>query len=244
MLTKKHIKEQGIEGLYREVEGKSPEKIVAWAYENFRPDRIAFATSFGAEDQVLIDMIASINKNATVFTLDTGRLFQETYDIMEHTRLTYKIPIRIVFPDKAGVEEMVNEKGPNLFYYSVENRKLCCSVRKVRPLKRKLRPLDAWICGLRRSQSVTRNDLKAVEWDESSGLIKINPLAEWSDDDVWNYIREHRVPYNPLHEKGFPSIGCAPCTRAIKPGEDIRSGRWWWENPEFRECGLHEKQQQ
>jgi phosphoadenosine phosphosulfate reductase len=136
---------------------------------------------------------------------------------------------------------MVSEHGPNLFYYSVENRKYCCNVRKVEPLKRRLATLDGWICGLRRDQSITRNDLQVIEWNEGNELIKISPLVEWSEEEVWDYIRENDVPYNMLHDKNFPSIGCAPCTRAVKPGEDVRAGRWWWENPEYRECGLHEK---
>jgi phosphoadenosine phosphosulfate reductase len=171
--------------------------------------------------------------------LDTGRLPQETYDVIEETREKYNIEIKVMFPDLKQVEQMVNENGPNLFYESIENRKLCCRIRKVEPLKRALSELDAWICGLRAEQSPTRQKLDKVEWDENFNLIKINPLADWTQNQVWQYIKENNVPYNELHDKGYPSIGCAPCTRPIEPGENIRAGRWWWENPEHKECGLH-----
>lgn len=239
MSTKKRISLEEITTYQELLEGKTAEDILRWAVDFFGPLRLALASSLSAEDQIITDMLVSINPEVKVFTLDTGRLFQETYDVLERTRLQYKIPIEICFPDTAAVEEMVNEKGPNLFYYSVENRKQCCTIRKVRPLRKKLSSLDGWICGLRREQSVTRSDLKAIEWDGNNGLLKINPLIHWNEQQVWDYIKKHDVPYNFLHDRGFPSIGCAPCTRAVKPGEDIRSGRWWWELPEYRECGLH-----
>lgn len=219
----------------------SPEKVIAWALNHFGK-KIAFSTSMGAEDQAIIHMIASIDKTAKVFTLDTGRLFSETYDLIEITSKKYGLDIRIYFPDTKQVEEMVNKKGINLFYESVENRKLCCHIRKIEPLKRAFSGLDAWICGLRREQSVTRNDSEMFEWDSKFGLIKINPLINWNEVQLWEYLEQNKVPYNRLHNKRFPSIGCQPCTRAIKPGEDIRSGRWWWENPESKECGLHAPQ--
>jgi len=201
--------------------------------------KIAFATSFGAEDQVLTDMLCKSFKRPSIFTLDTGRLPEQTYEVMEATQKKYGIQIEILFPDYRKVEEMVNKYGPNLFYKSIENRKLCCKIRKIEPLKRKLSGLDAWICGLRAEQSLTRTGLERIEYDRSFEVIKVSPLADWTTEMVWNYIHENNVPYNKLHDKGYPSIGCEPCTRAISPGEDIRAGRWWWEEPEHKECGLH-----
>jgi phosphoadenosine phosphosulfate reductase len=203
--------------------------------------QIALATSFGAEDQVLTDMICQGSPRIPIFTLDTGRLPQETYDVMAATREKYGVEIKTLFPDSKQIEEMVTRLGPNLFYESIENRKLCCRIRKVDPLKRQLAELKAWICGLRQEQSVTRDDLERVAWDDAFGLIKVCPLADWSTDQIWEYIRHHEVHYNKLHEQGYPSIGCGPCTRAVEPGQDIRSGRWWWEEPEHKECGLHLK---
>ncbi len=204
-------------------------------------NKISFSSSLGAEDQVITHMLAEISPQTTIFTLDTGRIFPETYDLMEKTQEKYGKHIEVFFPDYERVEEMVKENGINLFYRSVENRKLCCHIRKVEPLKRAFQNLDAWICGLRRDQSITRFNNKRVEWDDQNGLMKINPLIDWSEDEVWGYIRKHDIPYNELHDKGFPSIGCQPCTRAILPGEDVRAGRWWWEQPEKRECGLHNR---
>ena len=202
-------------------------------------DRVAFASSCGAEDQVITHMMRQLSGDCQVFTLDTGRLPQETYDLIEKTRKEYGIQIEMISPDSTLLDEITTNHGPNLFYDSVDFRKLCCNVRKVEPLKRKLSQLDAWICGLRREQSVTRGDLDVIEWDEANGLIKINPLANWTTEQIWEYIHKYNVPYNKLHDEGFPSIGCAPCTRAIRDGEDIRAGRWWWELPEHKECGLH-----
>ena len=189
-------------------------------------DRVAFASSLGAEDQVVTDMLAKITGKPKIFTLDTGRLPEATYQLIDTTRRKYGIDIEILFPDRQKVEEMTNAYGPNLFRDSIENRKLCCRVRKIEPLKRKLATLDAWICGLRSEQSVTRKGLAAVEFDDAFGLIKINPLADWTDWQVWEYIKANNVPYSVLHDAGFPSIGCEPCTRAITQGEDIRAGRW------------------
>ncbi len=225
-----------------ELEGKSAREILEWAHEAFA-DKVALASSFGAEDIVLIDLLARIDPHVRIFTLDTGRLPQETYKVMEEIREKYGVKIEIYFPDAKLVEEMVNAYGPNLFYKGVELRKLCCQVRKVEPLKRALKGLSAWICGLRREQSLTREKIKEIEIDEvHDSIIKINPLAHWTEGMVWNYIKACNLPYNKLHDKGYPSIGCAPCTRAIKPGEDIRAGRWWWEKPEQKECGLHAKE--
>jgi len=220
--------------------GKTSTEVLQWFLKEF-DGKVAFSTSLGVEDQVITHMIAGIDKSAGIFTLDTGRVFPETYDLMDITAKKYDLTIRVMFPDASKVEEMVNAKGINLFYESIENRKLCCNIRKIEPLKRAFKGLDAWICGLRREQSVTRKDLQLVEWDEMNGLIKVNPLIDWTEEQVWDFIKLHNVPYNKLHDQGFPSIGCQPCTRAILPGEDVRAGRWWWENPETRECGLHKK---
>lgn len=203
--------------------------------------KVALASSFSAEDQVITDMLCKITKTPAIFTLDTGRLPQETYDVIEETRKEYNVKIQMMFPNYKQVEKMVTEHGPNLFYNSVENRKLCCRIRKVEPLKRALDGLDGWICGLRIEQSATRQELEKIEWDDGFELIKINPLADWTTEQVWQYIKNNNVPYNKLHDEGYPSIGCAPCSRAVKKGQDIRSGRWWWEQPEHKECGLHLK---
>lgn len=226
-----------------ELKLKSAQEIISWAIKHFGIYNISLSSSFGAEDQVLTDMLIKINHEVPIFTLDTGRLHQETYDLIDNTRKHYNKKIEILFPDSKEVEEMVNKFGPNLFYQSITNRKLCCEIRKVRVLKRKLSTLKAWICGLRREQSPTRTEVNAIEWDENFGLFKINPLVDWSEKQVWDYIKEHKVPYNQLHDQGFPSIGCECCTRAIKPGEDVRAGRWSWESPDQKECGLHAKKE-
>ncbi len=213
--------------------------IIKLAFDEFA-SKITFATSLGEEDQVILDMIAKNAPSIEGFTLDTGRLYAETYDLMAKNQKKYpKLDFKIYFPDANKVEEMVLIKGINLFYESVENRKLCCHIRKVEPLQRALSNKDAWIVGLRRDQSLIRASLEPVEWDEANQKIKFNPLYNWSLDQVRDYIKKNNVDINPLHAKGFVSIGCAPCTRAIKPGEDIRAGRWWWEEPLQKECGLH-----
>ncbi len=228
-----------IQTLKIKTQGFNAGQIIQFAYQEFK-GKINFASSLGEEDQVITDIISKITPGIEVFTLDTGRLFPETYDLLSKTHKRYpKINFKIYYPDTKSVEEMVRTKGINLFYESVENRKLCCGIRKVEPLKRALANVDAWISGLRRSQSVTRSDLDVFEWDALNQKIKINPLIDWSLEDVHKYIKENKIDVNPLHSKGFVSIGCAPCTRAIKAGEDIRFGRWWWENPEQKECGLH-----
>jgi len=229
-----------IEKYNSRLKGASPHEIIGFFAEEFK-GRIAFATSLGAEDQVITEMIAGIDPGMKIFTLDTGRLFQETYDLLDITRKKYGIRIEVCFPDAVDVEEMVNSRGINLFYDSMENRKLCCFIRKTEPLSRALQGMDIWICGLRRDQSVTRQQVRAVEWDGIQKKIKVNPLANWNLEQVWDYIHTHKIPYNTLHDKGYPSIGCLPCTRAVQAGEDIRAGRWWWESPENRECGLHQK---
>ncbi len=226
----------------RELSGRSAEDCLRWTQRQFG-SKAAFASSFGAEDMVILDMLSKIpldgGARIRVISLDTGRLFQETYDLMQEARDKYGIPIEIIFPDHAEVEQLVARGGPNLFYDSVENRKACCGVRKVHPLNRALTGAEAWVVGLRRDQSAERSDVSRIAPDDSHGGIwKISPLADWTWDDVMRYVRENHVPINRLHAKGFPSIGCAPCTRAVPPGADPRSGRWWWELG-AKECGLH-----
>jgi len=199
---------------------------------------IAFACSFGAEDMVLLDAIARHARKIEVFTLDTGRLPEETHALFETVRDKYSIAIRTYFPDASTVQAWVEQNGPNAFYKSVAQRQQCCHIRKVEPLQRALAGKKSWVTGLRREQSTARHTLEREAWDDANGLTKINPLLEWTNDDVWAYIRANNVPYNALHDRGYPSIGCAPCTRAIQPGEDIRAGRWWWESSS-KECGLH-----
>ncbi|MDR2679358.1 MAG: phosphoadenylyl-sulfate reductase [Tannerella sp.] len=226
--------------LNKEFEAKPPEEILAYFLRAYG-DRIALASSLGLEDQTLTDMILKINPRARIFTIDTGRLFPETYSLIDKTNMTYGIRMEVYFPENKPVEEYVRANGINAFYESVERRKACCRIRKIEPLTRALSTLDAWICGLRQEQSVTRTGIQTVEWDETNRLIKINPLARFSEQDVWEYVKANHAPYNVLHDRGFPSIGCCPCTRAVAPGEDVRSGRWWWENPEHKECGLHKR---
>lgn len=203
----------------------------------------AFATSFGAEDMVLLDLIARHSREIEVFTLDTGRLPEETYRLMSVVREKYPVAIRTYCPDTSALEAFVGLNGPDAFYQSVAQRKQCCHVRKVEPLGRALEGKKAWITGLRREQSPTRDGLEIRSRDEGNGLCKFNPLLDWTWDEVRAYIVRNDVPYNTLHDRGFPSIGCAPCTRAVEAGEDIRSGRWWWENANSRECGLHVERQ-
>ena len=213
--------------------------LIKYILENYK--NVALSSSLGAEDQVLTDMIFKVNKNSRVFTLDTGRLHSETYKVLDATNLKYGVKIEVFFPKFEDVENLYKTQGVNGHFESIDKRKNCCNIRKIEPLKRALKSVDIWITGLRASQSITRIDMPLVEYDAAFNVIKVNPLIKWSETDVWDYIKENRVPYNKLHNKGFPSIGCAPCTRAIKEGEDVRAGRWWWENPEHKECGLHKK---
>jgi phosphoadenosine phosphosulfate reductase len=201
----------------------------------------AFASSFGAEDMVLTDLIARLALPIVIFTLDTGRLPGETYALIDRVREHYDLPIEVHYPDARSLEDYVRANGINAFYRSVELRRGCCAIRKAAPLARALSGRGAWITGQRRAQSITRSALALEEFDAEHGLPKFNPLVEWTDAEVWDYLRSREVPTNPLHARGYPSIGCAPCTRAIEPGEDIRAGRWWWEHPEHRECGLHRR---
>ncbi|MFA6600571.1 MAG: phosphoadenylyl-sulfate reductase [Candidatus Omnitrophota bacterium] len=235
------MQKQQVESDRRRLEPLKAEEVLREVFKIFNRERIALASSLAAEDQVLTDMVLKARPGSRIFTLDTGRLPQETYRVIEATAERYSFRYEVLFPDTGAVEKMVSENGPNLFYASRENRQLCCRVRKVEPLRRQLAGLDAWICGLRRDQAVTRAEVSKIEWDEANGLVKINPLADWTAEDVWNYIHAHNVPYNALHDQGYPSIGCAPCTRAVKLGEDARAGRWWWERPDQKECGLHRR---
>jgi len=218
---------------------KSAEEVLAWTNQQFGK-RAGLASSFGMEDMVLIDMLSRLKGEIIIFTLDTGRLHEETYEVMDRVRSKYGFPIQTYFPDRQEVERLVREKGFFSFRESVDNRKECCFIRKVEPLNRALAGLDAWVTGLRREQSVTRTEIpKVAEDTDHPPLIKINPLADWTQTQVEEYIQKHAVPVNALHKKNYPSIGCAPCTRPIMEGEDVRAGRWWWENPEHKECGLH-----
>lgn len=201
------------------------------------PEEVCFSTSFSMEDQVITDLLK--NSKVNIFTLDTGRLFEETYNTWTLTNAKYQKSIKAYYPNPEELEPFVEERGPDSFYTSVENRKQCCHIRKVQPLKRALQGNKVWITGLRAEHSPDRENLLQLEWDESNQIIKYHPLLYWTTEDVKNYIRKHDIPYNILHDKGFVSVGCAPCTRAIQPGEDFRAGRWWWEDANKKECGLH-----
>ena len=218
---------------------KTPQEVLKWALDNLHP-KVAKASSFGAEDSVIIDMMVKINPNSRFFTLDTGRLNQETYDLMDEMSKKHNINFEVMFPEAKEVQEMVKSNGINLFYDNIENRRLCCGIRKVHPLRKILSTLDGWITGIRREQTSIRKDSVFVEFDKKyNNILKINPLLNWTWEQVWDYIRKNDIPYHKLLDKGYTSIGCAPCTRATKPGDDLRSGRWWWESDEHKECGLH-----
>jgi thioredoxin-dependent adenylylsulfate APS reductase len=233
-----HVLEQVRSGV---LEAWPTEDLLKWGLENFAP-RIALSASFGApEGMVILDLMHRISPGKTrVFTLDTGRLPQQTYDLIDRVRERYDLQVEVFFPDPARVQAMVREHGLNLFYESLAKREMCCAVRKVEPLGRALADLDAWVSGLRAGQGATRAQVRAVELDEvHGGRIKLNPLARWTRDEVWDYVRAHSVPVHALHARGYPSVGCAPCTRAIREGEDERAGRWWWESADSKECGIH-----
>lgn len=227
-----------IDLLNKKFENEPIEKTLAYFNQTYK-EKMALATSFGAEDQVLTDLLLRQNPKAKIFTLDTGRLPEETYAVMDQTNKKYGIKIDVYFPNTADMEALYQRQGIYGLRESIENRKMCCHVRKIAPLQRALKGLDVWVTGLRRAQSQTRETMRLVEWDKANELIKLNLLIEWSEENVWNRIKENKLPYNVLHDQGYPSIGCAPCTRAVKEGEDVRAGRWWWENPEHKECGLH-----
>lgn len=223
-----------------ELESARAEEILGWGIKNFHPRLVLSASFGGPEGMVLLDMMHRIEPASRVFVLDTGRLPQATHDLIDRVRDRYDKAIEVLFPAAAEVEAMVRLHGMNLFYESVEKRQLCCRLRKVEPMTRYLADFDAWVSGLRREQNVTRTDTRKVEIDSvHGGVVKLNPLADWTQDEVLNYVREHGVPVNRLHAQGYPSVGCEPCSRAIQPGDDLRAGRWWWENPETKECGIH-----
>jgi phosphoadenosine phosphosulfate reductase len=225
--------------LQEKVRDLSPAEALVLLGDLF-PGKVTFSTSLGQEDQVITQMIAQSNAQVSIFSLDTGRLFPETLDLLSRTESKYKIRIKVLYPERPSVENLVANIGINGFYESVENRKMCCYVRKVEPLKRALKGQQIWVTGLRAEQSANRAGMEKIEWDEANQIVKFNPLLDWSFDEMIAYIQQHQVPYNPLHDKGFISIGCASCTRAILPGEDARAGRWWWEDSK-KECGLHAK---
>lgn len=227
-----------LEDLQSEFQNSGAEQVLSAILQRFK-GRVALASSLGAEDQVLTDMFLKIDPAARIFTLDTGRLHQETYEVMTQTMKKYNMRYEVYCPQTDALEELLREQNPNAFYEGLDQRKRCCQIRKMEPLSRAIRGLDLWVTGLRREQSVTRSKIQMIEWDGAHGLIKLNPLVDWSTEQVWKYIRDNDIPHNALHNKGYPSIGCAPCTRAVKAGEDIRMGRWWWEEPEHKECGLH-----
>ncbi|RTY89728.1 phosphoadenylyl-sulfate reductase [Flavobacterium sp. RSP46] len=228
-----------VKALLHKTKDFSIEETLSFLANEYK-DNVVFSTSFGQEDQVITALIAKNDLPITIFTLDTGRLFQETYDVFHKTLRKYKIDIKTYFPEAIAVEELLNHKGPNSFYESVENRKECCFIRKVAPLTKGLKGNDIWITGLRAEQSENRNDLDLFEYDEKFDIIKFNPLLKWTLIEVEAYLEKNNVPQNVLHKQGFVSIGCAPCTRAIAEGEDIRAGRWSWESS-HKECGLHQK---
>lgn len=227
-----------LEEIAAELEGKDPVSAIRLLAERF-PGKITFSTSFGWEDQVITHFIFNNQLPVRVFSLETGRLFPETYYVWNRTLERYNQPIYSYYPDAAALEAMVSAKGPSSFYTSVENRKECCSIRKMGPLKRALEGQDCWITGIRADQSVNRTDMSNLEWDDQNQLIKFHPVFDWTLEELKAYIAANNIIYNPLHDKGFPSIGCAPCTRAVQEGEDFRAGRWWWEDQSKKECGLH-----
>jgi len=217
----------------------SAEDVIRWALETYG-SRVALSTSFQAEGMVILDMAYKVSPDVRVLTVDTGRLPQETHDLMDRVRERYDIPIEVYYPDPNELAEMVAKHGSNAFYQSVSLRLLCCNIRKVNPIDGALGSLDAWISGLRRSQGETRARTKTIELDAAHrGIAKVNPLADWTYEEVWEYTRKHDLPYNDLYDKGYTSIGCAPCTRPVEPGEDMRAGRWWWEDGMPKECGIH-----
>jgi len=226
------------ENIKQQLTGLDPVKALSLLVSEY-PGKVIFSTSFGWEDQVITHMIFKNKLPIKIFTLETGRLFPETYYTWNRTMEMYGKPIHAYYPNNQDLEQMVNAKGPSSFYESVENRKECCGIRKIEPLKRALAGNEIWVTGIRAEQSQNRQSMDDVEWDEQNNLVKFHPIFHWSLDEVKEYIKVNNIPYNPLHDKGFPSIGCAPCTRAVREGEDFRAGRWWWEEQDKKECGLH-----
>ncbi|MFP6655639.1 MAG: phosphoadenylyl-sulfate reductase, partial [Myxococcota bacterium] len=242
---KKPFKDEVLDLIRQDLtESWSAQEILIWAVKNFS-SRLTISASFGApEGMILIDMLHQIDPSARVFVLDTGRLHSATYDLIDRVRDRYGKHVEVVLPDREEVEAMVHEKGMNHFYESIENRQFCCQIRKVRPMRRHLAGFDAYLTGLRRDQNLNRAETRKVVIDPGNGgLVKINPLADWTHDRVMEYVGEHAVPINRLHREGYPSVGCEPCSRAVGPGDDARAGRWWWENDDIKECGLHVQQE-
>lgn len=227
-----------IEQLRQELQGKNAGEIIQHISARFG-DKAVFSTSFGIEDQVITHLLATHHAKTAIFTLETGRLFTETYYVWNRTLERYNLPIKTYFPNTEAVEQLVGTKGPSSFYNSVEDRKECCYIRKIEPLRRAIKGYEVWLTGIRAEQSANREDMDYIEWDEVNQIIKVHPLFHWTLADVEDFLKTHQVPYNPLHDKGFPSIGCQPCTRAVAAGEDFRAGRWWWEDKSKKECGLH-----
>jgi phosphoadenosine phosphosulfate reductase len=231
--------ELDLQRVREDLSAAGPERTLAWAVSAFG-ERVALASSFGVEDVALVDMLTRVASRARIFAIDTGRLPEATYEVMEAVRERYGVTIEVHYPEREAVERLERQDGFFSFRRSLEARHECCNIRKVEPLRRALAGLDAWITGLRQEQSVTRSAVQVLEIDHAhGGIIKVSPLASWSEQQVWDYVRRHDVPYNRLHDAGYPSIGCDPCTRAIGPGEHARAGRWWWEDPAQKECGLH-----
>ena len=238
-LQAERLTEAELQRINADFESGSPADVLRWVDQRFG-ERAAQMSSFGLEDVALYDMYWQINHSARVMTLETLRLPTETYTLFDQAQLRYGIEIETFYPDIDAVRAMIKERGFNLFYKGIENRKMCCGIRKVEPLNRALSSVGAWVTGLRRDQGMDRGSIDIVEWDAAHENYKVNPLANWSFEQVREYVDANDVPYNELHDRGYPSLGCAPCTRAIEPGEDIRAGRWWWESdPDAKECGLH-----
>lgn len=227
-----------IEHIKKALKGADAATIIAYIQSEFGGKSV-FSTSFGIEDQVITHLLAQEKGEIEIFTLDTGRLFPESYYVWNRTLELYKLPIRAYYPQREALEDLLSSKGPSSFYHSVDDRKACCHVRKIEPLQRAIQGYQVWITGIRAEQSPNRDQMDFVEWDEVNQIIKIHPLFDWSLSDVEQHLRANFVPYNPLHDKGFVSIGCQPCTRAVQAGEDFRAGRWWWEDKSKKECGLH-----
>ncbi len=239
MTQRIRLTEQEVIQLAHTYETRSPQDVLQWTLERFG-SQAALCTSLQADGMAILDMAWRIDPTVRVFTIDTGRLPQETYVLLDQVREKYNIEIEVYFPDATQVESIVLRHGTNLFYHSVQSRLLCCEARKVLPLQRVLNTVDAWVTGLRRDQSSTRTAVGKIELDnDHGGLVKVNPLAGWTEEQVWDYIRTHNVPYHPFYDQGYTSIGCAPCTRPTAAGEDPRAGRWWWETGVAKECGMH-----
>ena len=238
-MNNQRFTEQQLAEINQKLEIASTEEVLKWVDETFS-DTAAQMSSFGLEDQAVFHIYWSVNPKARLMTLDTLRLPTETYSLFDQTKLRYRVDVEFFYPDMDAVAKMVKEKGNNFFYMGHANREFCCGVRKVEPLGRALSGLEAWVTGLRRDQGMDRGSIDIVEWDNAHNNYKINPLANWTFDDVRKFVDENKIPYNELHDNGYPSLGCAPCTRAVQPGEDIRAGRWWWEgDPDAKECGIH-----